>query len=77
MYRDGDGSRLVPPSRMPNREAAREEAVRSAIDVLVDRQPGIGDLSGWLVRVRDEAGRLVCVITVEEAETARKTQGER
>lgn len=30
-YRDGDGSRLVPPSRMPKREAAREEAVRSAM----------------------------------------------
>lgn len=75
-YRDGEGSRQVPPSRMPSLEAAREEAIRSAIDVLVDLQPGTDDLSGWLVRVRDEAGTLVCAVTVEEAETALKARGE-
>jgi len=69
-YRDGEGSRQVPPVSMPSLEAAREEAVRSAIDVLVDLQPGTDDLSGWLVRVRDENGGLLCAIDVAEAEAA-------
>ncbi|RWC69568.1 MAG: hypothetical protein EOS71_27795 [Mesorhizobium sp.] len=30
-YRDGEGSRQVPPSKMPSFEAAREEAIRCAI----------------------------------------------
>ena len=75
-YRAGESSRQVPSSRMPSLKAAREEAIRSAMDVLVDLQPGTDDLSGWLVRVRDEMGRLVCVITVEEAEIALKGKGE-
>lgn len=75
-YRDGEGSRQIPPSRMPSAEAARQEAVRCAIDVLVDLQPGTDGLSGWLVRVRDEAGTLLCAITVEEAEAALKARGE-
>lgn len=75
-YRAGESSRQVPSSRMPSLKAAREEAIRSAMDVLVDLQPGTDDLSGWLVRVRDEMGRLVCVITVEEAEIALKDKGE-
>ncbi|TDR30650.1 DUF6894 family protein [Aquamicrobium defluvii] len=71
-YRDGEGSRQVPPSWMPSLEAAREEAIRSAIDLLEDLQPGAGVLSGWLVRVRDENGELLCIIDVQEAETARQ-----
>ena len=73
-YRDGEGSRQVPPSRMPSFEAAREEAVRCAIDLLVDLQPGTGDPSGWLVRVRDGNGELLCAIAVQEAEAARQTR---
>lgn len=71
-YRDGEGSRQVPPSRMPSLEVAREEAIRSAIDLLGDLQPRPGDLSGWLVRVRNENGELLCTIDVKEAETARQ-----
>lgn len=71
-YRDGDGCRQIPPSGMPSFEAAREEAVRCAIDLLVDLQPGTDDLSGWLVRLRDENGELLCTIDVQEAEAARQ-----
>ena len=71
-YRDGEGSRQVPPSKMPSFHAAREEAIRCAIDVLADLQPGTNALSGWLVRVRDETGELLCSIDVSEAEAARQ-----
>jgi hypothetical protein len=71
-YRDGESSRQVPPSQMPSLEAAREEAVRCAIDLLADLQPGMDALSGWLVRVRDENGELLCTIEAEEAELARQ-----
>ena len=72
-YRDGEASRQVPPSRMPSLEAARNEAVRCAIDLLVDLRPGSDDLTGWLVRVRGENGELLCAIDVPEAEEARQT----
>jgi hypothetical protein len=71
-YRDGESSRHVPPSRMPSLEVAREEAVRCAIDLLADLQPGVDALSGWLVRVRDENGELLFTIEVGEAEEARQ-----
>jgi hypothetical protein len=71
-YRDGEGKRQVPPSVMPSFEAARAEAVRCAIDLLVDLQPGTDDLSGWLVRVRAESGELLFAIDVHEAEAARQ-----
>jgi hypothetical protein len=71
-YRDGDGSREVPPSRMPSFEAARQEAIRCAIDLLVDLEPGTHPLTGWLVRVRNETGELLCAIDVQEAEAARQ-----
>lgn len=71
-YRDGDGSRLVPPSQMPSLAAARNEAVRCAVDLLVDLQPGSDALSGWLVRVRDQNGELLCAIDIQEAEAARR-----
>jgi hypothetical protein len=71
-YRDGESSRQVPPSQMPSLEAAREEAVRCAIDLLADLQSGMDALSGWLVRVRDENGELLCTIEAEEAELARQ-----
>lgn len=73
-YRDGEGSRRVPPSRMPSLEAAREEAVRCAIDLMADLQPGMNDLSGWLVRVRGRNGDLLCSVDVQEAEAARQSR---
>lgn len=71
-YREGESNRHVPPSRMPSLEVAREEAVRCAIDLLADLQPGVEALSGWLVRVRDENGELLFTIEVGEAEEARQ-----
>lgn len=73
-YRDGEGGRQIPSSSMPSFQAAREEAVRGAIDLLADLQPGTSDLSGWLVRVRNERGELLCAIDVQEAEAARETR---
>jgi hypothetical protein len=55
-YRDGEGIRRVPPSVMPSFQAAREEAIRGAIDLLDGLQSDTVDLSGWLVPVRDENG---------------------
>jgi hypothetical protein len=71
-YRDGDGARKVPPASMPSVEAAREEAVRGAIDLLADLQPTGHDPSAWLVRVWGETGELVCAIDVQEAEAAQQ-----
>lgn len=65
-------ARAVPPSRMPSLKAPREEAIRCAIDLLAEMQPGTGSLTGWLVRMRDENGQLFCTIEVEEAELARQ-----
>lgn len=71
-YRDGEGSRRIPPSRMPSLDAARSEATRCAVDLLVDLQPGSDNLSGWLVRVSNQSGELICTIDVAEAEAARQ-----
>lgn len=71
-YRDGEGIRRVPPSVMPSFQAAREEAIRGAIDLLDGLQPDTVDLSGWLVRVRDENGELLCIIDGRAAEEARR-----
>lgn len=72
-YRDGDTSRRIPPSRMPSFEVARSEAIRCAVDLLVDLQPGTDDLSGWLVRLSDETGNHLYAVDVAEAEAARQT----
>jgi hypothetical protein len=69
-YRDGERGRQIPPARMPSLEAAREEAIRCAVDLLGGLQHGTDDMSGWLVRVRNENGELLCTIDVEEAEAA-------
>ena len=71
-YRDGDGSRQMPPCTMPSRSAAHDEARRCASDMLVDLQPGQDVLSGWLVRVRDENGGLLFDDDVQDAEAARE-----
>jgi hypothetical protein len=72
-YRDGESSRQVPPSTMPSPEAAHDEAIRCAVDLLVDLQPGQDELTGWLVRVRSENGDLLYAVDVQEAEAARQT----
>lgn len=71
-YRDEDQARQVPPAEMPSFDAARAEAIRCAIDMLVDLQPGDDNLTGWLVRMRDPAGNELCTIDVAEAEAARQ-----
>lgn len=71
--RDGGTSRRIPPSHMPSLEAAREEAMRCAADLLVDLQPGTDELSGWLVRVFNESGEVLYTVDVAEAEAARQT----
>lgn len=73
-YRDGDASRQVPPCILPSQETARDEAIRCAVDLLVDLQPGQDALTGWLVRVRGENGDLLCTVDVQEAEAARQTR---
>jgi hypothetical protein len=59
---------------MANFEAAREEAIRCAIDLLVDLEPGTDALTGWLVRVRDANGALLCAVDVQEAVAARQAR---
>ncbi len=66
-YRDGEGSTQTPPSRMPSLKAAREEALRSAVDLLGDLNESGEVASGWLVRVRGEGG------DADEAEAARRS----
>ncbi len=70
--RDGESSRQIAPSRVASFEVAREEALRCAIDLLVDLEPGTDPLTGWLVRVRNESGEILCAIDVQEAEAARQ-----
>lgn len=70
-YRDGDGSRQVPPSQMPSLEAAQSEALRGAIDLLSEQQPDAAKPTGWLVRVRDLSGRLIYTVYRQDAESAR------
>jgi hypothetical protein len=70
-YRDGDTDRRVPPSLLPGNDTAREEAVRSAVDLLGDLDPGLSP-SAWLVRVYDEPGALLFTVTKGEAEAAER-----
>ena len=76
-YRDGETIRRIPPSRMPSLDAARSEAIRCAVDLLVDLQTGTDDLSGWLVRVFRENGELLCVFDVAEAKAAMQESQQR
>ncbi|MER9405280.1 hypothetical protein NKI36_14640 [Mesorhizobium caraganae] len=70
--RDGETTRRIPPSTMASLDAARSEAIRCAIDLLADLQPGTDALSGWLVRVSNENGDLLCTVDVAEADAARQ-----
>ena len=76
-YRDGETIRRIPPSRMPSLDAARSEAIRCAVDLLVALQTGTDDLSGWLVRVFRENGGLLCVVDVAEAKAAMQESQQR
>nr|WP_155921564.1 hypothetical protein [Mesorhizobium sp. L2C054A000] len=69
-YRDADQARQVPPAETPSFEAARAEAIRCVIGLLADL--GDDDMTGWLVRMRDQAGNELCTIDVAEAEAARQ-----
>ncbi|MER8568382.1 hypothetical protein NKH85_29610 [Mesorhizobium sp. M0924] len=74
-YRDGDQARQVPPAETPSFEAARAEAIRCVIGLLADL--GDDDMTGWLVRMRDQAGNELCTISVCEAEAAPQTETSR
>lgn len=63
-YREGDGSRHA-SAILPDAVAVRAEAMRSAID-LIDETAQYNQ-SGWLIRVYDESGALVCSIDAGEA----------
>ncbi|HEV2503723.1 MAG TPA: hypothetical protein VGV39_11645 [Mesorhizobium sp.] len=70
--RDGEGSRQLPSVRLSGLDAAHAEALRCAVDMLVDLEPGKDALTGWLVRVLSESGELHWIIDVQEAEAARQ-----
>ncbi|ESX94696.1 hypothetical protein X755_24015 [Mesorhizobium sp. LNJC405B00] len=75
-YRHGDQARQVPPAETRSFEAARAEAIRCVIGLLADL--GDDDMTGWLVRMRDQAGNELCTISVCEAEAApQKTETSR
>lgn len=65
--------RRVQRATMPSLEAAREEAVRCAVDLLLDLR-STDEPTGWLVRLLDEKGELLCTIDVEVAEKARQAR---
>lgn len=65
--------RRVQRATMPSLEAAREEAVRCAVDLLLGLR-STDEPTGWLVRLLDENGELLCTIDVEEAEKARQAR---
>ena len=71
-YRDGETTQRLPKAKLPSLEAARGEALRCAMELLLDLQPGKDDLTGWLVRVSDESGRVLCTIDVSDADAARQ-----
>ena len=70
-YRDGGIVQRLPEAMLPSAEVAREEALRCAMEVLLDLQPGKDDLTGWLVRVSDQNGQLLFTVDVSDAEAAR------
>lgn len=71
-YRDGEGIRRVPPSVMPSFQAAREEAIRGAIDcsIACNRIQSICQ-AGWCAS-GTRKGELLCVIDGQAAEEAQR-----
>jgi hypothetical protein len=69
-YRDAGGVRRLPAVELPSLQAAREEALRSAIDLLDEPGTSVGD-DDWAVRVRDQGGELLLSIGFDEARDAK------
>lgn len=69
-YRDGEGARQAPRSTMATLEAARQEALRYAVGLLTELGADSDRQSGWLVRVRDQNGRVLFAIDGQEAKAA-------
>jgi hypothetical protein len=63
--------RRVEGVELPDLEAVRHEALRSAIDLLDDAAESRQD--GWAVRVRDGDGSVVVSVDFEEARQERAT----
>ncbi len=72
-YRDGEGAQQAPPYTMPSFEAARQEALRRAVDLLIGLDTEAAHHAGWLVRLRDQNGGLLCTIDAQAAEAARQS----
>lgn len=70
-YREGGSVRRLEGVELPDLEAVRHEALRSAIDLLDDAaEPG---QDGWAVRVRGGDGAVVVSVDFEEARQERAT----
>lgn len=65
-YREGDSVRRLPRVELPTLEAVRNEALRSAVDLL-DEIPDPPGQQGWLVRVRDLHGAVVSSVDFDDA----------
>lgn len=70
-YREDGSVRRVEGIELPDLEAVRHEALRSAIDLLDDAAESRQD--GWAVRVRDGDGSVVVSVDFEEARQERAT----
>ncbi|TPI38192.1 hypothetical protein FJW07_17255 [Mesorhizobium sp. B3-1-9] len=70
-YRDGGSVRRVEGVELPDLEAARHEAVRSAIDLLDDAAEPRQD--GWAVRVCGDGGDVLLSVDFEKARQERAT----
>lgn len=64
-YRDAGKVEVMPPVNLPSDQVAREEAVRSAIDLL--QSADNSDATGWAVRVMKSDATLVSEVTFEQA----------
>lgn len=70
-YREGGSVRRLEGVELPDLEAVRHEALRSAIDLLDDAAAPRQD--GWAVRVRSGDGAVVVSVDFEEARQERAT----
>ncbi|PBC07652.1 hypothetical protein [Mesorhizobium sp. WSM3859] len=70
-YREDGSVRRLEGVELPDLEAVRHEALRSAIDLLDDAAESRQD--GWAVRVRGRDGSVVVSVDFEEARQERAT----
>ncbi|RVD60164.1 hypothetical protein EN828_09685 [Mesorhizobium sp. M2D.F.Ca.ET.185.01.1.1] len=70
-YREDGSVRRLEGVELPDLEAVRHEALRSAIDLLDDAAESRQD--GWAVRVRGSDGSVVVSVDFEEARQERAT----